>query len=203
MDGSQVGALCRTGRELQGGPTSAPVAPGAAGQALAPPGRQGPEAAPTGQRARTVALAGANRAVAGAGPCATGRRERRGPSRLGAVNPADSQGLALGWTARLSAGCPPEGRRERFASRSPCGATPPKTGEPGKRSPRGAIRGGFAVDGSTGVRSKVRQVRTRLTRPLVRSRSHHVDAAFGARRCPHVHVWVGSPDVRAPGSSCR
>ena len=101
------------------GPRSRQVRPS---KAPAAPGRLGPEAEPTGQRARTVALPGADQTVGGAGPCATGRRERRGPSRLGHVNPAESQGLALGWTARLSATRPAESLRERFASGSPCGA---------------------------------------------------------------------------------
>ena len=67
-------------------------------------------------------MSGKARALAGASPCATGRCERREPSRSRPINSAESQWLALGWTARFSAACPPKSRREWFASRSPWGA---------------------------------------------------------------------------------
>ncbi len=64
---------------------------------------------------------------AGGRPCATGRRERAEPSGVCSLNPSESQALALGWTARFSAACPPKSPRERFARRSPCGASSSST----------------------------------------------------------------------------
>ena len=65
---------------------------------------------------------GAGTPGAGGRPCATGRRERREPSGVQPRNPSAPQAFALRWTVRFSAACPRKSRRERFASRSPCGA---------------------------------------------------------------------------------